>query len=72
MPCRIKIGVHEWSNEVPAVPSRGPVNPHLGSKSEASQRGEKTPWSFTAAWPCGMAGDAEGRRERCASPPGDW
>ena len=70
MPCRIKIGVHEWLNEVPAVPSRGPVNPHPGAQTGTPQRGEKTLWSFTAAWPCGTAGDAEGRRERCGGPPG--
>ncbi len=50
MPCRVSSDVHEWINDVPAVPAQGPVNPHkLDEQSSVSQRGEKSPWSFTAA-----------------------
>jgi hypothetical protein len=70
MPCRIKIGVHEWLNEVPAVPSRMPVNPHPGVQTGTPQWGEKTLWSFTAAWPWDISADAERRWERCDSPRG--
>ena len=50
MPCRISTGVHERINEVPTVPARGPANPQPREQSGDPQRGEKTPWSFTAAW----------------------
>ena len=51
MPCRVSSDVHEWTNDLPAVPAWGPVNPHnLGEQSRVSQRGEKSPWSFTAAF----------------------
>ena len=49
MPCRVSSDVHEWNNEDPAVPTWGPVNLPLGEKAKNFQRGEKTPWSFTAA-----------------------
>lgn len=50
MPCRVSSDVHEWINDLPAVPAWGPVNPHnLDEQSRIFQRGEKSPWSFTAA-----------------------
>jgi hypothetical protein len=49
MPCRVSSDVHEWNNEDLAVPTWGPVNLPLGEKAKNFQRGEKTPWSFTAA-----------------------
>ena len=58
MPCRVSSGAHEWTNEVPTVPARGPVNPPGGAKSTNPQRDEKTPWSFTAACRWGMVADA--------------
>ena len=58
MPCRVSSGAHEWINEVPTVPARGPVNPPPGAKTRDPRRGEKTPWSFTAACCWGMVADA--------------
>lgn len=59
MPCRVSSDVHEWNNEGPAVPAYNPVKPHkLDEQSSIFHRGEKTPWSFTAACACGMAGSA--------------
>lgn len=50
MPCRVSSDVHEWTNDLPAVPAYGPVNPlYLDEQSRDTQRGEKSPWSFTAA-----------------------
>src|SRR5437660_12448605 len=50
MPCRVSSNVHEWTNDLPAVPAYGPVNPlYLDEQSRDTQRGEKSPWSFTAA-----------------------
>ncbi len=50
MPCRVSSDVHEWTNDLPAVPAWGPVNPlYLDEQSRDTQRGEKSPWSFTAA-----------------------
>ena len=64
MPCRVSSDVHEWINDVPTVPAWGPVNPHnLDEQSRISQRGEKSPWSFTATCRWDMAVDAERRRE---------
>ena len=64
MPCRVSSDVHEWIHEGPAVPARNPVNPHnLDEQSRNPQRGEKTPWSFTAACRWGVALDAERRWE---------
>ena len=64
MPCRVSSDAHEWSNEDPAVPAWYPVNPRkVDEQSTDSQREEKTPWSFTAACRCGLAVDAECRRE---------
>nr|BAD18905.1 rRNA intron-encoded endonuclease [Thermoproteus sp. IC-061] len=57
-------GVHEWINEVPTVPARGPANPPPGAQSWDPRRGEKSLWSFTAACRCGGAGDAERRQEQ--------
>jgi hypothetical protein len=49
MPCRVSSDVHEWINDPPAVPAWGLVNPHnLDEQSRIFQRGEKSPWSFTA------------------------
>ncbi|KYH37379.1 MAG: rRNA intron-encoded endonuclease [Candidatus Bathyarchaeota archaeon B24] len=58
MPCRMTSDVHEWINEGPAVPTRDPVKLPGGEKSTVPQRGEKSPWSFTAACCWGMAVDA--------------
>src|SRR2546427_9727836 len=50
MPCRVSSDVHEWTNDLPAVPAWGPGNPlYLDEQSRDTQRGEKSPWSFTAA-----------------------
>ena len=50
MPCRVSYDVHEWINDPPAVPARGPVNPHnLDEQSRIFQRGEKSLWNFTAS-----------------------
>ena len=69
MPCRVSSDVHEWINEGPAVPARDPVNPrNLDEQSRNPRRGEKTPWSFTAACRWGMALDAECRREPLNQP----
>ncbi|RFA96704.1 hypothetical protein CGL52_10685 [Pyrobaculum aerophilum] len=57
-------GVHEWINEVPTVPARGPANPPPGAQSWDPRRGEKSLWSFTAACRCGGAGGAERRWEQ--------
>ena len=63
MPCRVSSGVHEWNNEDLAVPTWGPVNLPLGEKAKNFQRGEKTPWSFTAACCWGRVMIAECRWE---------
>ena len=64
MPCRVSSDVHEWINEGPTVPAQNPVKPHnLDEQSRNSQRGEKTPWSFTAACRWGTVVDAERRQE---------
>ena len=50
MPCRVSSDVHEWINDIPAVPALGPVKPHnLDEQSRVFQRGEKSLWNFTAA-----------------------
>jgi hypothetical protein len=59
MPCRVSSDAHEWNNEGPAVPAYNPVKPHkLDEQSSIFHRGEKTPWSFTAACTCGIVGIA--------------
>lgn len=63
MPCRVSSGVHEWTNDFPAVPTWGPVNLPLGEKAKDFQREEKTPWSFTAACCWGRVMIAERRWE---------
>ncbi len=63
MPCRVSSGVHEWINEVPAVPTWGPVKLPPGEKARDPRRGDKTPWSFTAACRWGVVADAERRWE---------
>jgi hypothetical protein len=69
MPCRVSSGVHEWNNEDLAVPTWGPVNLPLGEKAKNFQRGEKTPWSFTAACCWGRVTIAERRWEPSISVP---
>src|SRR5258708_12366179 len=50
MSCREGDGVNEWHIALPGVPAYGPVNPlYLDEQSRDTQRGEKSPWSFTAA-----------------------
>ena len=63
MPCRVSSDVHEWNNEDLAVPTWGPVNLPLGEKAKNFQRGEKSPWSFTAACCWGRVLIAERRWE---------
>ena len=64
MPCRVSSDVHEWTNEDPAVPARGPANPRIpDEQSGVSQREKKTPWSFTAACCWGVIVIAERSRE---------
>src|SRR5438270_6593913 len=47
MPCRVSSDVHEWTNDLPAVPAYGLVNPlYLDEQSRDTQRGEKSPWSL--------------------------
>ena len=59
MPCRVSSDVHEWTNEDPAVPTRGPVNPHYSDEQSGdSQREKKTPWSFTATCRWDVSTDA--------------
>ena len=73
MPCRVSSGVHEWNNEDPAVPTWGPVNLPLGEKAKNFQRGEKTPWSFTASCRWGRVMIAERRWESLyPSSSGGW
>ena len=74
MPCRVSSDAHEWNNESPTVPAYNPVKPHkVDEQSIAFHRGEKTPWSFTAACCWDMAVDAECRREPLdPGLSGDW
>ena len=53
MPCRISNDVHERFNEVPTVPTIGPLNLQSGERAGIRHWEEKTPWSFTAACSCG-------------------
>jgi len=60
MPCRVSSDVHEWNNEGPAVPACNPVNPlKVDEQSTYFHRGEKTPWSFTAACSCDVGAATE-------------
>ena len=69
MPCRVSYDVHEWTNDIPTVPAWGPVNPHnLDEQSRISQRGEKSPWNFTAACCWDAAAGTEGRWEPTSHP----
>ena len=55
MPCRVSSDAHEWNNESPTVPAYNPVKPHkVDEQSIIFHRGEKTPWSFTAACACSI------------------
>ncbi len=66
MPCRVSSDAHEWNNESPTVPAYNPVKPHkVDEQSIAFHRGEKTPWSFTAACACGIVRIAQGIWEPC-------
>lgn len=61
MPCRVSSDAHEWNNESPTVPAYNPVKPHkVDEQSIAFHRGEKTPWSFTAACACSIVRTAQG------------
>ena len=69
MPCRVSYDVHEWTNDIPAVPAWGPVNPHnLDEQSRISQRGEKSPWNFTAVCRWGAVAGTERRWEPSSHP----
>ena len=66
MPCRVSSDAHEWNNESPTVPAYNPVKPHkVDEQSIIFHRGEKTPWSFTAACACGIVRIAQGIWELC-------
>ncbi len=66
MPCRVSSDAHEWNNESPTVPAYNPVKPHkVDEQSINFHRGEKTPWSFTAACACGIVRIAQGIWEPC-------
>ena len=66
MPCRVSSDAHEWNNESPTVPAYNPVKPHkVDEQSINFHRGEKTPWSFTAACACGIVRIAQGIWELC-------
>lgn len=66
MPCRVSSDAHEWNNESPTVPAYNPVKPHkVDEQSIIFHRGEKTPWSFTAACACSMVRIAQGIWEPC-------
>ncbi len=47
MPRQLIIDVHEWNNEIPAVPNRGPANQQPRERAWNSQRGKKTLLSLT-------------------------
>lgn len=71
MPCRVSSDAHEWNNESPTVPAYNPVKPHkVDEQSINFHRGEKTPWSFTAACACGIVRIAQGIWELCLTFPG--
>ena len=66
MPCRVSSDAHEWNNESPTVPAYNSVKPHKeDEQSFIFHRGEKTPWSFTAACACGIVKIAQGIWEPC-------
>jgi hypothetical protein len=66
MPCRVSSDAHEWNNESPTVPAYNPVKPHkVDEQSIIFHRGEKTPWSFTAACACGIVKIAQSIWELC-------
>ena len=48
IPRRLIGDLHEWRNEFPTVPGERPVKLSAGEDTCVSQRGEKTPLSFTA------------------------
>lgn len=71
MPCRVSSDAHEWNNEGPTVPAYNPVKPHkVDEQSINFHRGEKTPWSFTAACACDIVRIAQGIWELCLTFPG--
>ena len=71
MPCRVSSDAHEWNNESPTVPAYNPVKPHkVDEQSIIFHRGEKTPWSFTAACACGIVDIAQSIWELCPIFPG--
>jgi len=47
MPRQPIIDAHEWINEIPAVPSHGPVNQQPRERAWGRQRGKKTLLSLT-------------------------
>jgi len=63
MPCRLIGGLHEWTNEPPAVPVWVPVNLLAGAHARVPRREAKTPWSFTAVCRWGVVVGVERRRE---------
>jgi len=52
MPRHIISDVHEWSNEVPTVPSCIPAKPQPRERAWKNQRGKKTLLSFTLVSRC--------------------
>ena len=43
MPCRLIDGLHEWRNEIDAVPKWSPLNNFTGAKASDFQWEAKTP-----------------------------
>ena len=64
MPCRISNDVHERINKLVTVPTFNSVKLRGRERSVMNLWGEKTLWSFTAAWPWDISADAERRWER--------
>jgi len=52
MPRQPIIDVHEWINEIPAVPSCHPVKRQARERACGRQRGKKTLLSLTPVWRC--------------------
>lgn len=52
MPFHLNGELHEWFNEVEAVPSLMPSNPQLGERARPIQRGKKTLSRLTLVWYC--------------------
>ena len=58
IPCRLNGDLHEWFNEVVAVPSRDLLKSLTGEKAGDAKWEAKTLWNFTAACCCYHLNDA--------------